>query len=161
MSKEKKAVESKFAQESAAESTTGAATGPSEAMIALFKQPAGLDLSRAERLNMPQMILPKVMPVGAVLSGEVVKVVDSPASNVDGYCLWISIPTETGTEERLFPVNGYVRKALAPDAKKDSPELKKTLEGYKGKTLAFKRMENRFSKQFGRDTFPFDVFVLK
>ena len=159
--------ETKFAQESAVESI-----GPSKAMLALFQPPTGgLDLTKAIRVNLPQMIKPKLFKndpeggdftLGAVLAGEILKIVDSPASvtrDIKGKCLWLKI---VGTEEeRLLPAVGTIRHALAPGIKRNEyDKIQVALEKHIGEIFAFKRLEDQYNKEFGKDQYMFEVFLL-
>lgn len=168
--KRAKLIKTEFAKESAAalEKETGAtevpqaSSGPSKAMLALFAKPAGIDLSKAKRVNMPNMILPKDIPVfteenQAVLIAEIVKGVNSPASTVKGKCLWIRLPNG---DERLLPCTGTIRQGLVPGVEADSPKLLDEINKLKGKKYAFKRLDNRMNSKYKKDMFVFDIFEL-
>src|SRR5229473_8059828 len=76
---------------------------PSLAMLALFSQPTKTDVTKMERVNMPQMIKPDAVPVGGCISGTIIAIVNSPVSTVKGKLLWLR--HENGTEY-TFPCTG-------------------------------------------------------
>lgn len=154
------AAESEAADPAAQE--TASTSGPSKAMLALFAKPSGIDLSKAKRINLPAMILPKNFPIyseenQAVLIGEIVKGVNSPASTVKGKCIWLKLPNG---DEKLLPCTGTIRSALFPGVEADSPKLIDEINKLKGKTYAFKRLENIANNKYKKDMFSFDVFEI-
>lgn len=135
-------------------------TSPSPAMLALFSKP--VNLQKARRLNLPPMLLPGEIPIWtpenqAVLVVEVVKATNSPASTVKGKCLWVKCGDGA---ERLLPVTGTIRQALAPSVPADSDDLLKALDKLAGKTLAFKRLDDKVNKHYKKDMYIFEVFML-
>ena len=128
--------------------------------VALFGAPAGnLEtlIAKAERRNMPQMLKPGEVPEGAVVSGEIIKVVDSPVSTVKGKLLWLR--HDNGTEF-LFPCTGVIRNALAPGVEAGK-ELQAALEKEIGKTFIAKRMPSKQSAKYKKEMYMFDVFTVK
>lgn len=139
-----------FAEESAAAAT------PSTA-LAIFQTgdaAAAVDFSKFKRRNMPQMVKPGDVPVGGVITAEIMDIVDSPVSTVKGKLLWLK--TASG-QEFTFPCTGVIRNALAPG--KADAELEKTLKGFIGKTLVAKRNPDKTSQKYKKNMFMFDVFT--
>lgn len=150
-----------FAEESA---EAAAAENPGGGLaLALFggTANAGLEklMEKAERRNLPQMVKPGEVPEGGVVSGEIVKVVDSPVSTVKGKLLWLR-HLETG-HEFLFPCTGVVRNALAPGVEADSKELQKALESEIGKVFLARRLPSKTSGKYKKEMFMFDVYTFK
>ncbi len=139
--------------------TAVATRAPSDKMLALFASSANkFANAKIERRTLPRMLLPKDFPIGAVLSGVIHDVVNSPASTVKGKCLWLNLPDGT---EVLFPCTGVVRSALAPGISADDEKLVSVLKKECGKTLFLKRLENAMNKKFGKEQFMFDVYTAK
>lgn len=149
--KEYKLQKSKFAEESANENTVANTT------LALFNSGTDVDESKFERRNMPPMIKPGDVPVGAAISGEIVAVLESPVSTVKGYLLHLR--HQTG-QEFTFPCTGVIRQALAP-GKKEGDELVKALEKEIGKILFAKRLPDKMSAKYKKPMFVFDVYTGK
>lgn len=158
--------QTQFAKESEAADPnaqeTASTSGPSKAMLALFARPSGIDLSKARRVNLPAMILPKNIPIyteenQAVLICEIVKGVNSPASTVKGKCLWIKLPNG---DEKLLPCTGAIRQALFPGVEADSPKLIDEINKLKGKSYAFKRLDNTVVNKYKKDMYSFDIFEI-
>lgn len=137
-----------------------ATTGPSPAMLALFQAPAAMpDLTKAERLTLPTLFVPKDVPVGGIVCGEIVKFMKSPVTTVKGLVMWLKNPNG---QEFTFPVTGVIRSALAPDVDADNKDvLLKALAVHVGKTIYAKRTESKLSKKYDKDTFMFDVYLVK
>jgi hypothetical protein len=139
------------------------AAAPENAMaLSLFGAPAensALEklMEKAERRNMPQMIKPGEVPLGGIVSGEIVKIVDSPVSTVKGKLLWLR--HDNGTEF-LFPCTGVVRNALAPGME-PGKELQAALEKEIGKTFIAKRLPSKTSAKYKKEMYMFDVFTVK
>lgn len=111
-----------------------------------------------KRKNMPQMIEPGVIPVGAAVMGVIHAVLDSPAEKVKGVLLHIR---HKGIDFTL-PVTGSIRQALSPGMKNDSAGLRKKLEEYVGVFIFAKREPDKATKNYGanaKPTFIFDVRV--
>jgi translation elongation factor EF-G len=142
--------------------TAAPATAATEAKpkkdYVLFQAPKNINLEKAERRNLPRMIKPGNVPVGGVVSGVIVAIVNSPATTVKGFC--IHLRHESG-EEFLFPCTGVIRQALAPGREKDSQALKDTLEKEVGKTLVATRKDSEFNEKYKKDQFMFDVYTVK
>jgi hypothetical protein len=117
---------------------------------------AGVDESKLERRNLPAMIKPTDVPIGAGFAAEIVKVCDSMVSTVKGKLLWLR--TKTG-QEFLFPATGVIRNALVPSA--DEKSLKSELEKEIGKTLVVKRLPDKQSPKYKKTMFMFDVFTVR
>lgn len=124
----------------------------------LFQAPKNITLTKEDRRNLPRMIKPGNVPVGGTVSGKIISIVNSPATTVKGFCIWLC--HESG-EEFLFPCTGVIRQALAPGREKDSAELKKTLEAEIGKTLVATRKDSEFNEKYKKDQFMFDVYTVK
>lgn len=153
----KKAKENKFL----AESQANAPAAPDARTLALFTAaeaiPGG---GKLERRNLPQMVKPDEVPVGAAVVGEIVKIVDSPVSTIKGKLLWMRHASGT---EFMFPCTGVIRSALAPGIKDDDGEkLKTALEKEIGKILVAKRQADKVTTKFdktGKRMFVFDVYT--
>lgn len=144
---------SKFVQESAA--AAGAATAAVTKQIMSLTTPADQLPGNLLRRNMPPMIKPGDIPVGAAISGEIVSVVDSPVSTIKGKLLWLR---HSSGQEFTFPCTGVIRNALAP-GKKEGEELDKVLEKEVGKTLYAKRLPDKTSSKYKKTMYMFDVFT--
>lgn len=142
--------ETQFEQESAAAATPNTAL----ALFATGDAAAAVDLSKFKRRNMPQMVKPGDVPIGGVITAEIMDIVDSPVSTVKGKLLWLK--TASG-QEFTFPCTGVIRNALAPG--KDGAELEKTLKTFIGKTLVAKRNQDKTSQKYKKSMFMFDVFT--
>jgi hypothetical protein len=132
--------------------------------LAMFKPQAGIEgvLAKAKRLTLPRMLLPKDFPIfteenQAILIGTVVRATNSPASTVKGKCLWLTLKSG---EEILLPVTGSIRQCLAEGVEANSKELMDALDKHKGKTFAFKRLDNTMNTKYKKEQFIFDVFEL-
>lgn len=128
------------------------AAGPSKGLLALL---APTNTGKLVRRNMPAMIKPGDVPIGAAISGIVKGVVNSPVSTVKGKLLWLQ--HESGAEF-TFPATGVIRNALAPGVDGDK-ELTAALEKYVGKTLVAKRLDDKTSAKYKKSMFMFDVFT--
>lgn len=145
------------------ETAVATVSTPSPAMVALFAASgAEAKLAKLERRNMPQMFKPSDVPIGGIVSGEIIKVVDSPVTTVKGMLLWLR--HESG-QEYTFPCTGVIRNALAP-GKKEGKELTDALDKEVGKMFYAKRLENKPSKynadlagKVKKEMFMFDVFT--
>lgn len=137
----------KFAAESAA------AAGPSLAMTALFSGKSALP-THVKRRNMPQLIVPDTIPVGGIVSGTIMDIVDSPVSTVKGKLLHLK--HESGVEF-TFPCTGVIRNALAPG--KSGPELEAALKKEIGKVLYAQRQPDKTSAKYKKTMFMFDVYT--
>lgn len=143
----------KFVEESEKQSSA-----PSPAMLALF-QPSNESVQRMESLerrNMPAMYKPGDVPVGGVVSGEIIKIVDSPVSTVKGKLIWLR--NDSGIEF-TFPATGVIRNALAPGVKDDGDKLTEVLEKEIGKMFYAKRLPDKQSTKYKKPMFMFDVFT--
>lgn len=145
--------------------TAVAVRGPSAAMTALFAPRPGLvDSKKVERRNFPQMVKPADVPIGGVICGEIVKIVNSPVSTIKGKLLWLRNVTEDKSDpahgqEFTFPCTGVIRSALAPGVEGDK-ELQTALEKEIGKTLIAKRMDDKQSAKYKKNMFVFDVYTI-
>ncbi len=128
---------------------------PNEKKALLIFDGSFANTSELKRRNMPRLVKPGDVPIGGVISGVIVDIVDSPVSTVKGKLLWLR--HESGIEY-TFPVTGVIRNALAPGCKGDDNELGTKLKEEVGKTLVAKRLENSPSK-YKREMFMFDVFT--
>lgn len=144
-----------FAKESAANAVPQVA-------LAIFGAPAGGALEKllasgkgVERMNLPQMVKPGDVPLEGIVSGEIVKICNSPVSTVKGKLLWLR--HENGTEF-MFPCTGVVRNALAPGVEGDK-DLVAALEKHVGKTFIAKRTPGKQSAKYKKEMFMFDVFL--
>lgn len=119
------------------------ATPPANSMLDMFKLAEGeIDNStKLERRNLPPMIRLDQIPVGSAVQGTVVKVVDSPSTEIKGKLLWLSYK---GTDFTL-PVIGSIRTALAPGLK-DLAKIEAKLKTEIGNHFYAKRQPNKPSK---------------
>lgn len=140
----------------AAEPAPAEGTAPSAAMLALFAPDRNALPARVERLNMPRMYKPDEIPVGGIVSGEIVKILDSPVSTVKGKLLWIR---HANGEEFTFPCTGVIRQALAPGVQDNEKELIAALNKHVGKQVFFRRTPDKLSGKWRKNMFTFDVFV--
>ncbi len=131
-----------------------ASTGPSTAMIALFANNPGVDIGKLERRNMPQMIKPGDVPMGGIVSGEIIKIVNSPVSTVKGKLLWLKHSSGT---EFTFPCTGVIRNALAPGL--EGKDVDAALQAEVGKLFFAKRTMDKQSQKYKKNMFMFDVFT--
>lgn len=138
------------------ESTVAESAERQSYALKLFGSPSKLDESKLVRRNLPPMVKPGDVPVDGVVTGEIVKIVDSMVTTVKGKLLWLR--HESGTEF-LFPCTGVIRNALVPGVKDDGAELKKALEKEIGKTFVAKRLPDKTSNKFKKNMFMFDVFT--
>lgn len=129
-----------------------------KAMSVLFTAPEGFNEEKLQRRNLPRMVRPNDVPIGAIVSGEILAIVDSPVSTIKGKLLHLK--HHTG-QEFLMPCTGVIRQALAPGREKDEAALKKTLEGEVGKLFYAKRLDNATSSKYKKDMFMFDVYTSK
>ncbi len=129
---------------------------PSLAMLALFSQPTKTDVTKLQRVNMPQMIKPDAVPVGSCISGEIVDIVNSPVSTVKGKLLWLK--HESG-QEITFPCTGVIRSALAPGLKSEDKELMPELRKHIGKLFVATRLANKVNSTYKKEQFMFDAFL--
>lgn len=144
----------------AATPAPASAKGPSPAMLALFQAPAESlpDLTKAERLTLPTMYKPNDIPVGGVIQGKIIKFVKSPVTTVKGTLVWLRHPSGV---EFTFPVTGVIRSALASGIEADDKaKLLEQLATHVGKTLVAKRLDNKLSVKYNKDTFMFDVYLI-
>jgi len=129
--------------------------------MVLFSAPEGLDTTnekKFQRRNMPQIIKPGDVPVGGMVSGEIIDAVNSPSTVVKGKCLWIKHASGT---EFLFPVTGVIRQALLGGTGLEGDELTKALQREIGTTIICKRLESKQNSKFKKEMFMFDVFTSK
>lgn len=155
MAKKNEKIESATATETGV-ATTSTANGPSAAMLAMFAAPKGYEIDKLERRNAPTLVKPKDVPMDGIVSGEIIKTIDSPNSAIKGKCLWLKHP-ETGTEF-LFPATGVIRQALAPG--KTGDDLQAALDKEVGKMFIAKRLPNGFSAKYDKEMFEFEVYTV-
>lgn len=150
--------QTKFAAESAEQAAQNNA-----AALVLFSAPEGLNLDPASnkkivRMNLPQMVTPKEVPIDGCVTGEILRVVDSPVTTIKGKLLWLR---HASGKEFLFPCTGVIRNAMAPGRGAEAKELQSILDKHVGKTFVAKRLANKISKQYLKDMFMFDVFLIE
>jgi len=117
------------------------------AMPALFA--SDVDLDKMKRRNLPTLVKHSSVPVGGIVSGEIIQVIDSPVTTVKGKLLWLR--HKSGTEF-TFPCTGVVRSALAPGL--DGKEYDAALDKEIGKNFFAKRTETGGTgKQIGFDVY--------
>jgi hypothetical protein len=158
----KKAEESKFAQESSQLPVVAGAEKyqPSAAMLEIFKKPDDMDseltvlLETARRLNLPEMLLPSQIPMGVIVTGEIIKFIPSPKTSIKGRMIWL----KNKGIEFLIPAPGGIRSALAPGLKDEDEKLDDVLETHVGRTLILKKTGVRPSK-YKNNMFLFEVFI--
>ena len=124
--------------------------------VALVANPGSVDLSQFTRRNLPQMVKPGEIPVGGVVTAEIIAVVDSPVSTVKGKLLHLR--NEAG-KEFTFPATGTIRNALAPGKTEDGDELQKALEKFVGKLIVLERAEDKMSAKYKKTMFMFNVYT--
>lgn len=144
-------------------STAVAVRGPSAAMITLFAGSADMagKLNKLERRNLPPMFKPGDVPIGGLVSGKIVKFVNSPVSTIKGKLIWLE--HETG-KEFTFPCTGVIRSALAPGVTANGDALDKALEKEVGKMFYALRLDDSVSFKYdkaGKKMFVFDVRTSK
>jgi hypothetical protein len=139
------------------------ARGPSPAMLALFQPIDQAKLDKLKRRNIPRMVKPDQVPIGATISGRIKQIVNSPTSEVKGKLLWLV--NDSGTEF-TFPVTGVIRSALAPGIKNDDEKLTEHLEKELGKMFYARRQPDGEDLKHGvqpdgrgKKMFVFDVFT--
>ena len=123
--------------------------------LTMFAAPGSIDVSKFKRLNMPGMVKPGDVPVGAMVIGILMGVFKSPVSTIKGNLLHLKL--ESG-QEITFPATGVIRNALAPGVTGED-EIKKELEKFTGKTLVLVRNGDKQSQKYKKNMFMFDVFV--
>ena len=114
-----------------------------------------IDSGEIERRNLPPMTKPGDCPIGGVLIGEIIRLVNSPTTAVKGKLLWLRL--ENGAEI-TFPLTGTIRSALAPGREGD--EIETAIEKEVGKILVLKRLEDKQSDKYKKSMFMFDVFTM-
>lgn len=123
----------------------------------------GIDLSKAERRNKPQLLKPDTIPVGQSVIAEILDACNSPNTSIKGKCLWLR---HKSGAEMLLPVTGVIRQALVPGVKNDESdkllaELKKDI----GKILVVKRLPDTYTRKYAASNEPpkvqfmFDVWT--
>ena len=122
--------------------------------LAIFGDVAAFDSEKFKRRNLPQMVKPGDVPIGAVVSGEVMAIVESPVSTIKGKLLHLK---HASGQEFLFPCTGVIRNALAP-GKEAGAELNKALEKEVGKLFFAQRQPGKPSK-YKKEMFMFDVYT--
>lgn len=105
--------------------------------------------TNAVRRNTPVLVNHADVAIGAIISGEIVAVLDSPTSTIKGSLLHLR---HASGQEYTFPATGSVRTALAPGKSLD--ETKAALSKEIGKTVYIKRLAD---KPGGKQTYLFDV----
>lgn len=144
------------------ESFAAHSASPGVSALAIFTAPTGFDESKLVRRNMPRMVKPGDVPIGAVVSGEIIAIVDSPVSTIKGKLLHLK--HESGAEF-VFPCTGVIRQALAPgrydgkDEAENDKKLTQALEKEIGKNFYAKRQPDGTSTKFKKSMFVFDVFT--
>jgi translation elongation factor EF-G len=150
-------------KETVKESTAVTQPGPSSAMVALFQAPANMpDVSKLKRRSLPKLVKPDEVPVGGVVSGEILDVCKSPSSTVKGLVLHLR---HASGQEFTFPATGTIRQALAPGTKNDDDKLMDILKKEVGKAFFAKRLEDGTTTKYSgkgegpKRMFQFDVFT--
>lgn len=121
------------------------------AIPALFTCKETPDFDKMQRRNLPTLVKHSDVPAGGMVSGEIVKIVDSPVTTIKGKLLWLR--HESGAE-LTFPITGPVRSALAPGL--DGDAYDKALEKEVGKNFFAKRTESKESGKIAFDVFTSD-----
>lgn len=109
-------------------------------------------LASLTRRNLPPMLKPSDIPVGAAIQGEIIKFVQSPSPEIKGRLIWLKFRGQ----EFTFPCTGSVRNAFAPGLKDDSKELDGVLAKEVGNYFYAKRGLDKPSK-YKKNMFMFDV----
>lgn len=116
---------------------------PASAVARLFVNniPDGVSL---KRISLPPIIKPKEWPLDAVLTGRLVRVLESPNPTFKSQLLCMTAPDGT---EFCLPAVAAIAKALGNAA------------DYIGKTLVIKKTGMKTSEQHKRNFPTFDIFV--
>lgn len=135
------------------------------ALDALFAPSPGLDatLKGLKRMNLPPMIKPGSVPMGATLCAIIVDVVKSPVTTIKGNLLWLDVVTLNADcdavkigREVTFPCTGVVRQALVGTGTEGEKDVLNAQLAHKGKLITLKREPDQPSK-FKNQMFMFDV----
>lgn len=105
-----------------------------------------------KKLTMPPMIKPETVPVGSMVSGEIVALVASLSSRKDmEKSKLIHMRHESGAEF-LFPLTGVIKKAIGGDEK---------ITENIGNTLFLKRTPDGSTTKYGgvKKVYMFDVYI--
>lgn len=126
-------------------------TAKAAASLSLFQPGDSVEHSKAERRNLPQTVNHADVPVSQAITGEIIKVIDSPVTTIKGKLLWLR--HENGTEF-IFPCTGVIRMAFARGVKTD--KLAAHLQKEVGKIFIAKRGPDNIGK---KNVLAFDVFT--
>lgn len=128
----------------------------------LFAVPKGFDEKKLTRRNMPRLIQPDSVPVGSIVSGKIINILESPVATIKGKL--IHLEHESG-EEFTFPCTGVIRQALVPgrfsskNEEENEAKLMEALQKEIGKMLYAKRLPDGTDRKFKKRMFVFDVFT--
>lgn len=118
-----------------------------------------MDSKKFERRNMPQLIKPSDVPIGAALTGTIMGILPSPTTAIKGKLMHVK---NAKGVEFTFPVTGSIRQALAPNTTDDDKELENILKKEIGTTIVLKREAGKPSKKLGgKEMYIFDVRTSK
>lgn len=108
-----------------------------------------------KRLNLPPMLAPSEVPIGASVTGKIINIVPSFSKDVDGYLMHLQHPNTT---EFVFPLTGTIQNAVFPGL--EDEEIEEKAPKVFGKTIQFKRLADGSSKKHPNNPmFMFDVFM--
>jgi hypothetical protein len=127
------------------------------------------DKSKLIKLNLPTLLKPGSVPIGATVSGTVVKLIQNFTGDkkMKKSCV-LEIHHPRTDRSFLFALTGTVRKAVMPflvvkgedDDDNQITELKPGKDGLAGKTIFLTRREDGVAKKFGGNKmFNFDVAI--
>lgn len=106
----------------------------------------------AKKLTLPPMIKPEQVPVGSVISGEIIALANSISGRADmRESKLIHLRHESGTEF-LFPLTGTIKKAVGGN---------EGVENNIGKKLIIQRNADSTTEKYGgvKKVFMFDVYL--
>ena len=98
-----------------------------------------------KRRGIPQMLDWKTIPIGGIVAGEIIAILNSPNSSIEGKLLHLRM--ESGNEISA-PITGSIRKALSEN-----------LEEEVGKKFAAVRLDDKISEKYKKNMYIFDVYT--
>lgn len=122
------------------------------------------------KLNLPSLLKPASIPIGATISGQVVKLIQNFTGDkkMKKSCV-LEIHHPRTDRNFLFPLTGTVRKAFLPylevkgedDDENQTTVLRPGKDGLVGKTIFLTRREDGQAKKYGGNKmFNFDVAIM-
>ena len=113
---------------------------------------SGMIPAKAKKLNLPPMLKPDMLPVGQMVSGEIVALANSISGRADmRECKLIHLRHESGTEF-LIPLTGTIKKAIGGND---------GVTNNIGKKLFLVRQPDTTTEKYGgtKKVFVFDVYL--